>query len=129
QEEYETAIQQYLSRLNCDSYEIERKERGIIPMTDYPFHRVNTKRVLMIGSAGGWTRASTGYTFKNSGILAERVAKKPQCGWKFEVADSQRLPPTREATGIIRITQPRGGIGHQIKKQGAAEGSTQKIKH
>jgi len=80
QEEYESAIQRYLTRLNCGSYEIVRKERGIIPMTDFPFQRMNSKRVIMIGSAGGWTRASTGYTFKNSGILAERVAKNFNAG-------------------------------------------------
>ncbi len=73
QEEYETAIRRYLTRLNAGQYEIVRKEKGIIPMTDYPFHRMNTKRVIFIGSAGGWTRASTGYTFRNSGVLAERI--------------------------------------------------------
>ena len=35
-------------------------------MTCYPFWKKNTKRVLNIGTAGGWTKASTGYTFKNS---------------------------------------------------------------
>ena len=74
QEEYESAIRQYLEKLNCGHFEIVRKEKGIIPMTDYPFHRMNTRRVIGIGSAGGWTRASTGYTFRNAGILAERIA-------------------------------------------------------
>jgi lycopene beta-cyclase len=35
-------------------------------MTCYPFWNKTTKRVLNIGTAGGWTKASTGYTFKNS---------------------------------------------------------------
>jgi lycopene beta-cyclase len=35
-------------------------------MSCYPFWKKNTKRVLNIGTAGGWTKASTGYTFKNS---------------------------------------------------------------
>jgi lycopene beta-cyclase len=34
-------------------------------MTCYPFGKKH-KRVLNIGTAGGWTKASTGYTFKNS---------------------------------------------------------------
>jgi lycopene beta-cyclase len=33
-------------------------------MTCYPFWNKTTKRVLNIGTAGGWTKASTGYTFK-----------------------------------------------------------------
>lgn len=80
QEEYETAIRRYLTRLNCGPYEIVRKEKGVIPMTDYPFHRMNSKRVIFIGSAGGWTRASTGYTFRNSGVLAERITAHFKAG-------------------------------------------------
>ena len=35
-------------------------------MTSYPFWKHNSKNIINIGSAGGWTKASTGYTFKNS---------------------------------------------------------------
>ena len=35
-------------------------------MTCYPFWKHNTKNILNIGSVGGWTKASTGYTFKNT---------------------------------------------------------------
>lgn len=64
--EYETAIQEYLQKLGITEYEIIEKERGNIPMTSYPFWKHNTKNILNIGSAGGWTKASTGYTFKNT---------------------------------------------------------------
>ncbi|TDO83966.1 lycopene beta-cyclase [Flavobacterium chryseum] len=65
-EEYENEIQKYLEKLGVLHYEILEKEQGSIPMTCYPFWKKNTKRVLNIGTAGGWTKASTGYTFKNS---------------------------------------------------------------
>ncbi|KFF07504.1 lycopene cyclase family protein [Flavobacterium reichenbachii] len=65
-EEYENEIQIYLRNLGIDQYEILEKEQGSIPMTCFPFWKKNTKRVLNIGTAGGWTKASTGYTFKNS---------------------------------------------------------------
>lgn len=65
-EEYEKEIQLYLQKLGAQQYEIIEKEQGSIPMTSYPFWEKNTKRVLNIGTAGGWTKASTGYTFKNS---------------------------------------------------------------
>jgi len=64
--EYESAIEHYLKSLNAGHWEIERKEQGEIPMTTFPFQKKNTRRVLHIGTAGGWTRASTGYTFYNS---------------------------------------------------------------
>ena len=34
-------------------------------MTSYKFWKHNTKNIINIGSAGGWTKASTGFTFKN----------------------------------------------------------------
>lgn len=65
-EEYEYEIQKYIENLGITEYEIIEKEKGNIPMTCYPFWKHNTKNVINIGSAGGWTKASTGYTFKNA---------------------------------------------------------------
>ncbi|MFB9077998.1 lycopene cyclase family protein [Flavobacterium procerum] len=65
-EEYENEIEIYLKKLGAVEYQIIEKEEGSIPMTCFPFWKKNTKRVLNIGTAGGWTKASTGYTFKNS---------------------------------------------------------------
>jgi len=65
-EEYEKEIEVYLKKFGASQYQILEKEQGSIPMTCYPFWEKNTKRVLNIGTAGGWTKASTGYTFKNS---------------------------------------------------------------
>ncbi|MNQ48316.1 Lycopene cyclase protein [compost metagenome] len=65
-EEYENEIQLYLEKLETNKVEILEKEQGSIPMTCYPFWKKNTKRVLNIGTVGGWTKASTGYTFRNS---------------------------------------------------------------
>jgi len=65
-EEYEIEIELYLKNLGIIEYEIVGKEQGNIPMTCYPFWKNNTQNVLNIGSAGGWTKASTGFTFKNA---------------------------------------------------------------
>ena len=65
-EEYESEIQKYIENLGITEYEIIEKEQGNIPMTCYPFWKHNTKNIINIGSAGGWTKASTGYTFKSA---------------------------------------------------------------
>jgi lycopene beta-cyclase len=65
-EEYENEIQKYIQKLGITDYEIVEKEQGNIPMTSYKFWKHNTKNILHIGSVGGWTKASTGYTFKNT---------------------------------------------------------------
>ncbi len=64
--EYESEIELYLSKLGISDYTITEKEIGNIPMTSYPFERHNTSNILHIGSAGGWTKASTGYTFAST---------------------------------------------------------------
>ena len=65
-EEYETEIEIYIKKLGITEYEITEKEQGNIPMTCFPFWKNNSKNIINIGSAGGWSKASTGYTFKNS---------------------------------------------------------------
>ena len=65
-EEYEIEIENYIQKLGITEYEIVEKEQGNIPMTCFPFWKNNSKNIINIGSAGGWSKASTGYTFKNS---------------------------------------------------------------
>lgn len=65
-EEYEAEIQKYIKNLGITEFKILEKEQGNIPMTCYPFWKHNTKNIINIGSAGGWTKASTGYTYKNA---------------------------------------------------------------
>jgi len=65
-EEYEIEIENYIHKLGITEYEIVEKEQGNIPMTCFPFWKNNSKNIINIGSAGGWSKASTGYTFKNS---------------------------------------------------------------
>ena len=63
--EYETEIEKYLKNLGVSNFNIIEKEQGNIPMTCFEFWKNNSKNIVHIGSAGGWTKASTGFTFKN----------------------------------------------------------------
>ena len=60
---YERELRIYLSQKDIRNYTIEEREAGSIPMTCYPFAKHNSKHILHIGSAGGWTKPSTGFTF------------------------------------------------------------------
>jgi lycopene beta-cyclase len=64
-EDYENAIVDYLKQKNISDFDIIEKEKGVIPMTSFKFSQLNSKHILNIGTAGGWTKASTGYTFRN----------------------------------------------------------------
>lgn len=72
-EEYEHAIKEYLSNNNITKYSIIEKEKGVIPMTCYPFSKQNSKHLIHIGTSGGWTKASTGYTFLNCSIKTKKL--------------------------------------------------------
>jgi lycopene beta-cyclase len=64
--EYKLAIEEYLESKNITDYEIVDKEQGSIPMTCYNFWEQNSENIINIGTAGGWSKASTGFTFKNT---------------------------------------------------------------
>jgi lycopene beta-cyclase len=72
-EAYETEIKNYIENLRISNYELVEKEQGCIPMTSFPFWKQNTKNIIHIGSAGGWTKASTGYTFKKTTKKSEEL--------------------------------------------------------
>ena len=80
--DYEDAIRDYLQNKNITDYQLIEVEQGSIPMCSYPFWENNSKNVHFIGSAGGWTKASTGFTFKNinrktTALVNHIAAKKP----------------------------------------------------
>ena len=64
---YDTYIKTYISEyLNIENCTILETETGQIPMTTFPFESYNSKNLTKIGTAGGWIKASTGYSFKHS---------------------------------------------------------------
>lgn len=64
---YEAAIKTYLQNdLGCSSYEILSREMGSIPMTCFAFDEQDTPNIKYIGTAGGWAKPSTGYTFMST---------------------------------------------------------------
>jgi lycopene beta-cyclase len=63
-EEYDLGLQTFMSdELKLSDYKITEVENGVIPMTNFSFSAQQGK-VFFIGTAGGQTKASTGYTFQ-----------------------------------------------------------------
>ena len=62
---YKAELEDYIKDyLKIDKYEITHKEFGIIPMSTASFSRNTEKRIVNLGTAGGFTKASSGYTFQ-----------------------------------------------------------------
>ena len=84
QNEYEAEIKVYAEKLGVKNYQITDKEQGSIPMTCYPFWKHNTKNILNIGSAGGWTKASTGFTFRHTAKKTKKLIEWLQLETNFK---------------------------------------------
>ncbi|WGD34098.1 lycopene cyclase family protein [Olleya sp. YS] len=64
---YDSFLKQYIQEyLKIENYKIIETEMGQIPMTNYPFEKHNTNKITKIGTAGGWVKGSTGYSFKHT---------------------------------------------------------------
>lgn len=75
---YDERINTYIKEvLEIPDYEIIDNEFGVIPMTDIHFERRNGN-ILNIGTAGGDTRGSTGYTFTNVQKTISKILKAYQ---------------------------------------------------
>ena len=62
-EVYESALKEYVEKqLSITNYEVLEREFGIIPMTDYSYPKQDG-RIIYLGTAGGKTKPSSGYTF------------------------------------------------------------------
>lgn len=73
---YEEAIKKYIhENLGIKNYQITETEKGSIPMTCYNFAKKNTKNMLYIGTAGGWSKPSTGYTFMNTSKKVKQLVQ------------------------------------------------------
>ncbi len=61
---YDTLLKDYLKQYwNLEDYAVVETEYGVIPMTNYRFEG-NEGNIINIGTAGGWTKASSGFTFQ-----------------------------------------------------------------
>lgn len=64
-EDYKKALVKYIKEdLKIEKYTITHEEFGIIPMSLANFKRTEDKTIINIGTAGGFTKASSGYTFQ-----------------------------------------------------------------
>ena len=64
EEAYDDLLKDYLKQYwNLTDYNITETEYGVIPMTNHRF-KSHDCHVINIGTAGGWTKPSSGFTFQ-----------------------------------------------------------------
>ena len=93
QMDYDNQLKDYIEKhLNLKNYKITYKETGAIPLF-YPSYELE-KNKINIGTAGGMTRLSTGYTFLNiqehSKYISENIENISKTK-KFEISKKYQL--------------------------------------
>ena len=124
--EYDDELRKYINRfLKVDSYTITEEEFGIIPMTNHQFP-MGDGNIVNIGTAGGQTKASSGYTFrfiqKHAASLVESLVrtgtpfiKRPAGTKRFKFYDStllyilkhNKLPGDKIFTQLFKKNKPQ----------------------
>jgi lycopene beta-cyclase len=124
--QYDEGLRNYISSfLKVDLYKVTEEEFGIIPMTNYRFPSAE-KGIINIGTAGGQTKASSGYTFrfiqKHSARIVENLIKRknpfialPGGPKKFRFYDStllhilkhKQLPGDKIFTQLFKKNKPQ----------------------
>jgi lycopene beta-cyclase len=78
---YDQMLEKYLElHLDTGGYEILEKETGVIPMSNFPFHKFHQTAITKIGTAGGWVKPSSGYSFKNAERFSKQVVQNIKKG-------------------------------------------------
>jgi lycopene beta-cyclase len=78
-DEYAFQLKKYIKeKLLIKKYKIIHKEFGVIPMTKVKFNSDQNKEsnIINIGTTGGYTKASTGYTFRSVHKKVKKIANK-----------------------------------------------------
>jgi lycopene beta-cyclase len=100
--EYDAAIKTYIGEvLKLKSYRIIDEEFGVIPMTTYRFPATQGRHIVQIGSAGGSSKPSSGYTFVRIQTHTKKVAEALAAGkspvipavssWRYRFYDAVLL--------------------------------------
>jgi len=81
EETYDTMLKTYVSDiLNIADYTIIEHEKGVIPMSDFPFEKYSDGKHIRIGTGGGWVKPTTGYSFKNCERNALKIVANLKSG-------------------------------------------------
>ncbi len=142
EEDYDLPLQNYIREvLKIGQYKVLEREKGKIPMSDFKF-RQQKSNIIELGTAGGQTKGSTGYTFSfiqrhSDALLAQMKKEKDpsrlrQTGGRFHFYDrvmlavmQQQWPPGAEVyrqlfarnpvDRVFRFLDNQSSFGEELK--------------
>jgi len=114
-EEFDIQIRGYINTFFPNvNYTIKKVEAGEIPMTIYPFQEDSSDRIIKIGTAGGWVKASTGYSFKFSEKIAKKIVAQLEKGQTLNIGYKQHKRFKFYDRLFIKVLQKQNYKGPKI---------------
>lgn len=113
-DEYDQYLSDYISQyIGTTNYRVKEVEQGLIPMSDYPFHKHHSKYVTKIGTAGGWVRPSSGYSFKNADRYSTLTVENIKKGNRPEKGIATSRYRTYDSI-FLNVLASRNDLGEEI---------------
>lgn len=112
-EAYDELLTAYINDiLKIKEYTIEEIEEGVIPMTNYDFSKHHQAQIIKIGTAGGWVKPSTGYSFANAGKEVARMVDAIKNGKPLTVKGKKRFKWYDNT--VLDVLQDKNHLGPQL---------------
>jgi lycopene beta-cyclase len=112
---YEIALKQYISEiLKLDDYQIVEEEFGIIPMTNYRFPAQRGKHIVNIGTLGGSSKPSSGYTFLRIQKHVQKIVRALENGKKPIISANSPIKYHLYDSVLLNILKNNGSQSERI---------------
>lgn len=146
-EEYGANLHNYISNvLEITDFKVLGKERGVIPMSDHKHEQRPSEKHVKIGTAGGWVKPSTGYSFSRTRARVKAIADSLEKGravpgfdsrWKLfldsvllDVLEKGEPPPGRvferlfkknPAARVLRFLDEESSVAEDLRLMSTVE--------
>ncbi|WP_224996836.1 lycopene cyclase family protein [Cesiribacter sp. SM1] len=111
---YEQELKRYIREvLQLNEYSIVEEEWGVIPMTTYSFPKNRGQHILNIGSVGGASKPSTGYTFRRIQQQCSEIVQLLEEG-KRPLPESTPLRHRLYDATMLNILDRQGDEGEAV---------------
>ncbi len=114
--DFEGPLTEYLrNKYDLQNPRITLKESGNIPMTNLDFaKKYKQSRVIPIGTAGGTTKASTGYTFKNIQLHSQQIVRQLEQGKEPKAFSQKSRFAFYDAVLLDLLKRPQTQAAEQV---------------
>ncbi len=113
--QYDNAIKNYIREvLKIDKYKIVEEEKGVIPMTDYTFPASQGKHIINIGSVGGSSKPSSGYTFMRIQKHVQKIVAALEAGQSPHISGQSKARYRFYDSILLNILKTRGDQAERL---------------